>query len=124
MRTTAQPSRRCTPGFANPPTLMSTASTAASTRVPGRYEHLSPLDSVANNIARLSGLLRDERVWGLPSGNLVALTDPRSTDDIEEALLAAGRAAEDTLIFYFAGHGLLEYPSARLCLALGGAVDH
>ncbi|MET0417614.1 MAG: caspase family protein, partial [Actinoplanes sp.] len=88
---------------------------------PSRYEHLSPLDSVANNIVRLSELLLDESVWGLPADNLVALTDPRSTDDIEEALLAAGRAAEDTLIFYFAGHGLLEYPSARLFLALGAA---
>jgi hypothetical protein len=88
---------------------------------PAEYEHLSPLKSVANNIARLGELLTDETIWGLPPENLTSLTDPRSTDDVEEALLAAGKAAEDTLIFYFAGHGLLDLSSAQLYLALGAA---
>ncbi|WP_433293420.1 caspase, EACC1-associated type [Actinoplanes sp. CA-030573] len=88
---------------------------------PAAYEHLSPLPAVPNNVARLRELFADDGLWGLPPENCVTLTDAGSTDEVEEALLAAAREAADTLIFYFAGHGLLDLDSGRLFLALGRA---
>ncbi|MFI5890267.1 caspase family protein [Actinoplanes sp. NPDC051513] len=88
---------------------------------PAEYTHLSPLPAVPRNVARLWDLLTDPEIWGLPSEHCVALTDAAVTDDVEEALLDAARAATDTLLFYFAGHGLLDIDSGQLFLALGNA---
>ncbi|WP_344519412.1 caspase family protein, partial [Paractinoplanes durhamensis] len=88
---------------------------------PAEYQHLSPLASISANVHRLRELLTDETVWGLPESHCVTLTDAASSDDVHRALLAAGREAEDTLVFYFAGHGFLQHTSARLFLALGNA---
>ncbi|WP_433362010.1 caspase, EACC1-associated type [Actinoplanes sp. CA-142083] len=88
---------------------------------PADYAYLSPLPAVPRNVARLHDLLTDPEIWGLPAEHCVALTDAAVTDEVEEALLAAARAATDTLLFYFAGHGLLDIDSGQLFLALGNA---
>ncbi|GAA2690422.1 caspase, EACC1-associated type [Actinoplanes palleronii] len=86
---------------------------------PGPYRRLSPLDSARRSIDRVQDLLEDPTVLGLPAENCSNISDLTSTDEVERRLLEAAGAAEDMLLFYFVGHGLLE--SDRLHLALADA---
>jgi peptide/nickel transport system substrate-binding protein len=83
------------------------------------------LPTVEPGLYRLAELLCDERIWGLPAGNCTVLHQPASADDIVSALRTAAAAAQDALVFYYAGHGL-EDPAVRdgeLHLALPGAYE-
>jgi len=82
------------------------------------------LPAVQNNLERLAAVLRDERVWGLPDGNCTVLHQPENEDAVITALRREAEAAEDTLLFYYAGHGFVD-PAVRrdLCLALPGAYE-
>lgn len=84
------------------------------------YSTLEPLPSVANNIATLRDALTDAELWGLPDEHCVALLNPASIDAVLEAVHSAASVASDALLFYFAGHGLLDERS-DLYLALPGA---
>ncbi|MEU6594745.1 caspase family protein [Streptomyces sp. NPDC046881] len=85
------------------------------------YRHLAALPGVAAGVARLAELLRDPTVWGLPRGNVTVLPGDASADDVLRAVRGAGRAATDTLLVYFAGHGQREPRSEQLYLALADA---
>lgn len=83
------------------------------------------LPTVEPGLYRLAELLRDERIWGLRDGNCTVLHQPASTDDIVSALRTAAADAQDALVFYYAGHGLVD-PAVRdgeLHLALPGAYE-
>ncbi|XTZ15279.1 caspase family protein [Micromonospora echinospora] len=84
------------------------------------YEHLSHLPAVAANVEALATLLGDPSVWGLPESNCTVLRDPCSGLEVLDAIHGAARAARDTLVVYFAGHGLLDADS-HLYLGLRGA---
>ncbi len=84
----------------------------------GRYQLLSELGSVHNNLSALAGALRDERVWGLPYGNCVVVKDPAVPPDILAPIAEAAREATDTLVLYYAGHGLVDPRRGELHLAL------
>ena len=86
-----------------------------------RYDTLEPLPAVANNLARLTQLLTDPDLWGLPSDHVAALLNPASRDEVLEAVHDAALAATNAILIYFAGHGLLERTSSALHLALPGA---
>ncbi|MEV5341962.1 caspase family protein [Streptomyces sp. NPDC052676] len=81
------------------------------------YDDLADLPAVANNVERLAALLTADDVWGLPPRHLTVLTNPTSKDDVLDAVHTAATEAEDALLFYFAGHGLLTV-DADLRLAL------
>ncbi|HLL34876.1 MAG TPA: caspase family protein [Streptomyces sp.] len=81
------------------------------------YDDLADLPAVANNVERLAALLTADDVWGLPPQHLTVLTNPTSKDDVLDAVHTAATEAEDALLFYFAGHGLLTV-DADLRLAL------
>lgn len=66
------------------------------------------LPAVEANLSRLSGLLRDPRVWGLPPANCTVLHQPDSDEVVIGALRDAVKRCEDTLLVYYAGHGLTE----------------
>jgi hypothetical protein len=85
------------------------------------YESLAPLPAVANNLTRLTALLTDPDLWGLPPAHVTTLLDPPSRDEVMDAVHDAAVRAEDAIFVYFAGHGLLEWPSSALHLALGKA---
>ncbi|MEC3953813.1 caspase family protein [Nocardia sp. CDC153] len=57
---------------------------------------------VAENLARLARLLRERT--GLT--HIDVLSDPRSSEDFARVLEPAVEAAEDLLLFYYAGHGV------------------
>jgi ABC-type branched-subunit amino acid transport system substrate-binding protein len=71
------------------------------------YENLADLPAVANNIERLAALLTADDLWGLPPEHLAVLSNPTSKDDVLDAVHTAATEADDVLLVYFAGHGLL-----------------
>ncbi|MEU4655301.1 caspase family protein [Streptomyces sp. NPDC023723] len=92
---------------------------------------LHSLPSVAPGVRRLAELLTDPTVWGLSEKHCVELPNPATSDEVLKAVCAAARAATDTLLVYFAGHGhLIGGTDLRLMLptahpgALYGAVKY
>ncbi|WP_238014634.1 caspase family protein [Dactylosporangium sp. AC04546] len=74
----------------------------------GAYTELEPLPAVPANLHDLRALLTDPLVWGLPPSHCRVVLNPSSTDTIRDALYEAGRAATDALVFYYAGHGVVD----------------
>ncbi|MEU3610933.1 caspase family protein [Streptomyces sp. NPDC006872] len=74
------------------------------------------LPTVEPGLRRLASLLVDPEVWGLPPARCATLSQPSRTE-VFDALHSAAAAAEDTLLLYFAGHGLLT-GNSELHLAL------
>ena len=89
-----------------------------------QYQTLDALPAVENNIRRFAALLTDTGLWGLPPERVTAMLNPGSRDDVLDALSAAALEATDTLLVYYAGHGLLDDENSALHLALpDGASD-
>lgn len=88
------------------------------------YQTMPPLPAVAHNITDLAGLLSAPDVWGLPPHNCVQLPDPDNLDVVMKTISAAAQEANDTLLIYYAGHGLT-HPRRedKLYLTLPGAED-
>lgn len=86
------------------------------------YTHasLDHLPAVANNLRRLGELLEDPAVWGLPPGHCVRVPEPRTATEVLEAVHEAAAGATDTLLVYYAGHGLRPPVNDGLLLALPG----
>ncbi|MGW2014300.1 caspase, EACC1-associated type [Streptomyces sp. NPDC001927] len=85
-----------------------------------RYDHgdLEDLPAVAANLRDLGRLLEDPNIWGLPPERCVRLVDPASPQVFLDAIHEAAQQATDTLLFYFAGHGLTPLDEDGLLLAL------
>lgn len=79
---------------------------------------LPDLPSVEHNLADLSALLTDPRRWGLLAENCTTLLDPMRPPEVVRSLRQAAASATDTLLIYYAGHGLLDQ-DGDLYLALG-----
>ncbi|MEU1274084.1 caspase family protein [Streptomyces sp. NPDC005799] len=72
------------------------------------YVHLEPLPAVANNLPALAHVLTSSSSWDLPEGHCTVVAEPDSTPAMLDAVQQAAEVAEDTLLIYFAGHGLLD----------------
>jgi amino acid transporter len=83
-----------------------------------KYKHLKDLDAVANNLEALRATLVDPRLTGLRPENCVEILDEKDVATIGETLQEHADRATDTLIVYYAGHGLLAEDGAELYLAL------
>jgi hypothetical protein len=85
-----------------------------------RYTHLRPLPTVANNLDELAAILTDQTLWGLPPENCTLVRDPGSPQEIDAALAAASGTVrpDGLLLFYFAGHGLIDPLTGALHLAV------
>ena len=81
------------------------------------YTSLTPLPSVAPTVKALAALLRAGDLWGLGAEQYTVVLNPRSPQQLLDAVHEAATAAQDSFLFYFAGHGLLS-PSGDLHLAL------
>jgi predicted transcriptional regulator len=84
------------------------------------YSTLEELPAVPNNVATLRRLLTDPDLWGLPDEHCRTLVNPTSVEQVLDTLHTAATAATDALLFYFAGHGLLD-DRLDLHLALPGS---
>ncbi|BBC30591.1 hypothetical protein SGFS_018850 [Streptomyces graminofaciens] len=87
------------------------------------YTRLEPLPPVAAGVTRLAQLLRDPSVWGLPATHVTVLGSDASGDAILGAIRDAASECTDTLLVYFAGHGLRDRSGEQLYLALADADD-
>ncbi|MGC4923894.1 caspase family protein [Streptomyces sp. DT197] len=81
-----------------------------------RHDSLASMPAAATGANCLARLLRDQSVWGLPTEHV---TDT-SAVGILTAVRDAAVATEDTLLVYFAGHGLRDL-GGHLYLALTDA---
>ncbi|KUM91253.1 hypothetical protein AQI88_37630 [Streptomyces cellostaticus] len=81
------------------------------------YESLGDLPAVERNVRRLGELMRDPELWGLPEDRCIELLQP-SRKDVFDTLHTAASVAADTLVLYFAGHGLIDPYTRELYLAL------
>ncbi|MGW1992693.1 caspase, EACC1-associated type [Embleya sp. NPDC001921] len=82
------------------------------------YTHLEHLPAVRRNLQELSRLLCDPRHWGLPTGHCTVVGQPASASEVLDALSHAATEARDTLLVYFAGHGLVDHLDDSFHLAL------
>lgn len=90
------------------------------------YTHpdVTPLPEAAAGARRLAELLHDTSVWGLPAGHVTVLGAKASSEQILSVVRDQAQRATDTLLVYFAGHGLRDR-NDLLYLALAGAdPDH
>jgi hypothetical protein len=72
------------------------------------YGQLRELPAVRQNLAQLSEVLTDPGTWGIPPERLHTIAYPQSAEAIRDAISAAAKDAPDTLLVYFAGHGLYD----------------
>src|SRR5262245_33520945 len=84
------------------------------------YAHLPELPAVRTNLIALHDQLRDPAVWGLPPDRGHRVHDPASASEAIGPLRRAAEATADTLVVYFAGHGLVDPDHGDLWLALPG----
>ncbi|MFJ7343958.1 caspase family protein [Streptomyces sp. NPDC101110] len=83
------------------------------------YEDLDRLPSVGNNLTDLAAALCDTATWGLPRERCVVLPDKREAADVSTVLAEAAGEPLDTLLVYYAGHGLIHEGTGELVLATG-----
>ncbi|MDQ3577571.1 MAG: caspase family protein [Actinomycetota bacterium] len=81
---------------------------------------LPGLPGVDANLDDLRAVLTSARGTGLPERNCVVIRDPLVAGEVGEPLARAAREAEDTLLVYYAGHGLPWTNRAELYLAMSG----
>ncbi|HJY59033.1 MAG TPA: caspase family protein [Streptosporangiaceae bacterium] len=84
------------------------------------YQKLADLEAVHNNLTVLAKELCASDIWGLPADNCVTVEDPAMADEMLDPVLAAAEKATDTLLVYYAGHGLVGR-RGELHLALVGS---
>ncbi|WP_078871763.1 caspase, EACC1-associated type [Streptomyces sp. NRRL S-337] len=82
------------------------------------YAHLAALPAVTANVAAMQEVFASEAVWGLPAAHCTVLHDPHGPREVSQAIKDAAREATDALIFYYAGHGLIDPATGELYLAL------
>lgn len=82
------------------------------------YASLGDLPGVKDNLAGLRRLFLDPGVWGLPGGNCTVLEQPRDAVQVIDAVDRAVQEAADTLVVYYAGHGIRDDEDDRLFLGL------
>lgn len=87
-----------------------------------RDEALLPLPAVRNNLTDLSDVLSDQSIVGIPPQRITVIQDEASASTIAETIDAVGRDAEDTLILYYAGHGMVS-STGELLLATAGSTQ-
>ncbi|GAA3004288.1 effector-associated constant component EACC1 [Actinokineospora diospyrosa] len=83
---------------------------------------LPSLRAVYNNIEQLHEVLTDEDVWGIGPGRIRKVHNPRSAAELIRPIREMSELATDTLVVYYAGHGLKDLEENELYLALPGSV--
>ena len=82
------------------------------------YRDLEPLPAVSNNLERLRQLFTSPDLWGLAFRRCIVAANPSGPAEVLDLLHGAAVQATDTLVVYYAGHGLLDPHTDELYLAL------
>ncbi|MCX5409866.1 caspase family protein [Streptomyces sp. NBC_00335] len=72
---------------------------------------------MSNNLAALAAAMAEPSCWGLPPDHCVTLSNPTTAEMTMAAVRSAAEQARDTVLVYFAGHGLVD-PENDLYLAM------
>jgi uncharacterized caspase-like protein len=83
-------------------------------------ENLPALPAVANNLSAFADVLADPEVLGVPRERIATLGNP-SVVEMQKAVARTAQEAEDGLIVYYAGHGLVA--KGRLHLTARDSVE-
>jgi hypothetical protein len=73
-----------------------------------RYQHLEQLPAVSNNLKALADLLCGPQSLHLPPQHASVIENAEAASAVMDAVRQAAHDATDTLIVYFAGHGLVD----------------
>ncbi|MFF7251466.1 caspase family protein [Embleya sp. NPDC008237] len=82
------------------------------------YASLPELTAVTRNLVAMRTMLCDAELWGLADASCRIIADPERAADVVDGVEEAAREAKDTLVVYYAGHGLLDADNIDLHLAL------
>jgi hypothetical protein len=82
------------------------------------YRMMEDLPAVRNNLFSLYDALRSEQIWGLPAPNCTVVDDAETVAEMLDPLVEAAYNTSDTLLFYYAGHGLISSQRGELHLTL------
>ncbi|MFJ1550577.1 caspase family protein [Streptomyces sp. NPDC088246] len=82
-----------------------------------RYEHLEQLPAVSNNLTALASLLTGPLSLRMPASHVTVVENPPAPATVMDPLRQAAAEATDTLLVYYAGHGLID-PHDTLALAM------
>ncbi|MBV2152203.1 caspase domain-containing protein [Kitasatospora sp. SUK 42] len=82
------------------------------------YLHLEGLPAVERNLAGLRRVLTDPGVWGLAPEDCPVIAQPGDVRAVLDVVRQKARETTDTLLVYYAGHGLTDEYSEELYLAL------
>lgn len=81
---------------------------------------MGALPAVEQNLAAMRRLFTDGTVWALPDEHCFSIPEPAYPHEVLDEVERAAVEATDTLLLYYAGHGLLVGESGELHLALKG----
>ncbi|KUN15079.1 peptidase C14 [Streptomyces corchorusii] len=82
-----------------------------------RYDHLEQMPAVSSNLADLATLLRGPLSLHLPAAHVTVIENPPDPGSVMGPLRQAAAEATDSLLVYYAGHGLTDL-NDTLALAL------
>ncbi|GHF77472.1 hypothetical protein GCM10018790_64490 [Kitasatospora xanthocidica] len=85
-----------------------------------QYMGLEALPAVANNLPALADVLTGSGSWGLAPEHCAVVAEPANPQDVLEPVAEGAGTARDTLLVYFAGHGLTD-GRGELFLGLPGS---
>jgi uncharacterized caspase-like protein len=78
--------------------------------------NLPALPAVANNIEALKRIFADGEIVGVDSSCIETIIDPQNAPQLLVRLARIARQAEDTLVVYYAGHGMKSFEENGLFL--------
>ncbi|MFG3370382.1 protein kinase [Streptomyces sp. NPDC048156] len=73
-----------------------------------RYSHAPDLPAIDNNLKALQEFFTSTAGWGLPAEHCHVIRQAATANDLITPLRSAAAAARDTLLVYYAGHGILD----------------
>ena len=76
------------------------------------------IEAVERNLIGLRETLSDPEIWGLPDAHVASVSQPSTGEEILDHVIEAGTQASDTLLVYYAGHGLTDTQDGELYLTL------
>ncbi|MFE4801690.1 caspase domain-containing protein [Streptomyces sp. NPDC056708] len=87
---------------------------------PAYYEdpQLENVPAIANNISDLAQVLTNEKLGGFNPFHCIAVPSAAGVAQVGDVLVRAAEEAEDLLLFYYSGHGLLGPRRRELYLSL------
>ncbi|WP_406360869.1 caspase family protein [Streptomyces sp. NBC_00715] len=82
------------------------------------YARCEALPAVDNNLSVMAEVLTDPEICGLSLDSVSVIAQPESPTRVLDAIYDAAENCTDTLVFYFAGHGLTSLHADELLLAI------